>query len=132
MSREHVRTSLDKKFEKHYFLYTQTQTLIHIYSNDFFHSYLSLQWSRSTLNTENLKTKLMILLSFTTHNAWTKEFCIFYTSTLYKKKKVFFFLLFLGNKRWYDYFLTAHTATSTVLMSFLKWGCFKMVTCNCT
>jgi hypothetical protein len=34
--------------------------------------------------------------------------------------------MFLGHKCWYDYFLTAHTATNTVLMSFLKWGCFEM------
>jgi len=55
MSREHVRTSLDKKFEKHYFLYTKTHTHTHtnthshIFKWFFFHSYLSLQWSRSTL-----------------------------------------------------------------------------------
>lgn len=34
MSCEHVKNSLDKKFEKHYFLYTHTLT--HIYSNDCF------------------------------------------------------------------------------------------------
>ena len=46
MSCEHVRTSLDKKFEKHYFLYTQTQThsLLYIQMIVLQLSFLTMEW----------------------------------------------------------------------------------------
>jgi len=55
MSCEHVKYSLDKKFEKHYFLYTQTYTQTYTHTHTHTHQMIVSQLSFLTMEQEYTK-----------------------------------------------------------------------------